>query len=181
MSVIIAKDETIISADPSTVWRRLTDISNWGKWTRLIKHAAVYGPIKSGTELKFDSDKWDFSGTIIEVEPERLLVIKAKTIGITVESRCELAPLDSSTTVTMTLSACGWLTSLYRGRIHRGLEDWLFTWLYALKVSTEREAGKSGPIERPAHLMRPPKRSFSVPGPLNIFFKGHKKTGEDSE
>lgn len=168
MAPIIVKDEIMISKDRAKIWTLLTDISSWSRWSRIIKRAAIYGPLKPGTEFKCIAGDWDFDGVISKVTPQENFVLNGKSIGLRLHIVWEIHEQEKSTKVTAAITPSGWIASIFKRKTKKSLEDNLFTWLYALKTTVERG-------EKPEEPSRPglskPKRRFALPGPLNFLFK----------
>jgi hypothetical protein len=168
---INVQDEIVIESAAPAIWNTLTDISSWARWTRLIKHAAAYGPIKDGTEFKFIARRWDFKGTIEAAEEERLFICRAGSIGLTLVATWKLEAIENAFRVTFSIGASGWMVWLFGGRISRSLEDIVFGWLYDLKRHCERGVAE-GEVRRPAgRLTRHPRLTISHENPLTSVFR----------
>lgn len=149
LKFIKVQDEIVIESAAPAIWNTLTDISSWARWTRLIKHAAAYGPIEAETEFKFITGRWDFKGNIEVVDKEKLFVCRAGSIGLALVATWSLEAIENSCRVTFSIEGSGWMTWLFGGRLRRSLEDIAFGWLYALNRRCERGAGE-GEVTRPA-------------------------------
>jgi hypothetical protein len=168
MANIIIKDEIGISANQAIVWNQLTDISRWSRWSRLIRRAAVYGPVKSGTEFKCLIRKWDFDGKISGVMFGSSIVYNLKTSGLRLQISWQLINQNNNSKVQAEIVAIGWIAVIFKRKVERVLTDDLFTLLYALKTTLER-GEKEAPAEK--HGLSKPARRYTFPGPLSFLFK----------
>jgi hypothetical protein len=176
MGLIVVKDEISISAPSTKIWKRLTDINSWGQWTHLIRHSAVYGSLSSKTEFKCNIGKWDFIGVITEVEVERRFAAHGRTIGLKLDITWVLKPSQSFTMVSSSIEASGWIARIFKSRTEQTLKDYLFSWLYSLKTSSER--GETPQIKKHV-LTRPLDSKTTFLGPLSFFLKGSKEKNKE--
>ncbi len=168
LAAIEVRDEIQIAKDRTQIWTLLTEISSWNRWAKVVKHAAVYGPIKAGTEFKFISGKWDFDGAIIEVAPQESLVLDARSVGLHLRFSWMLAQRADGINVSANIAASGWIATLLKRRVSINLEDDLFSWLYALKTTAERgDRQEATAIQGLAK----PRRNRHLSGPLGFLFR----------
>ncbi len=168
MAAIIVKDEIEICRDRALIWSHLTDISSWRRWAKIIRRAAVYGPIRPGTEFKFISGKWDFEGTITDVVPQESFVCNARSVGLHLRISWKLAQREDGAKVSANIEASGWIANLLKSKVRRNLQDDLFSWLYALKTASERGVGPESSA-RSGLSKGANKRRLS--GPLGFLFR----------
>ena len=120
------------------VWAFFTNISYWGRWSRVIRHAAIYGPLQAGTLLKCIAGKWDFSGEINTVESNSHLSFEAKCSGIRITMLWSFSDSESGAEIAVKSSIYGWLTKLFSARIRDGFDDSIRIWLNSLKLAIEQ-------------------------------------------
>lgn len=136
--MIEINDEIVIEKDPAIVWGLLTNISNWGRWTRVVKHSAIYGPLKPGTSIKCIAGQWDFEGHIGAIDPDNNIVLEGKSVGIKISMSWIFSVVASGTNVSIEAKIDGWLSGLFTQRIKNAFEDSIRTWLNSLKATAER-------------------------------------------
>jgi hypothetical protein len=172
LALVVVKDEIVISREPALVWNLITDISRWSRLNRLIKHAAVYGPLEPGTEFKFLSGKWEFDAAIIEVKPQSRFVFDAKSVGLRLRFEWGITEQAGGAKVNASIAALGWIAFFFKSKTKRTLEDDLFTWLYVLKTTLERGEKPEKPEE---YSFTKPHRKRAGLGPLSFLFKHHEE------
>jgi hypothetical protein len=168
---IVIKDEIAITKVRAAIWSLLTDISRWSRWNRLIKRAAVYGPVKPGTEFKFLSGKWDFDGIINEAIPNSIFVIKCNSIGLRLRISWEILEQINGAKVAVNVAVSGWIVSLFKHKVRQTLTDDLFTLLYSLKTTLER--GEKSELSH-EHGISKQRKKRHISGPLGFLFRQNK-------
>ena len=82
--------------------------------------------------------------------------------------RWEILGQTDGTMVSLTADVSGWLAVLLKRKVEQTLTDDLFTWLYALKTTLERD--EKAEISK-EHSITKPKKRRHIPGPLGFLFK----------
>jgi hypothetical protein len=127
-----------IESEPEIIWGYLTNVSNWGRWARVIKHAAIYGPLAPGTAFKCIAGKWDFDGKIEAVESNKSISISGKSIGLTISIAWIMLPAASATEVSTHTKIDGWFMKLFESKIRDGFDESIQIWLNSLKIAAEQ-------------------------------------------
>jgi hypothetical protein len=166
--VVIA--ERAINKDGAAIWALLADISGWGRWSPAIDHAAVYGPLKTGTKFRVTSGKWEFDCKIIDVEPGHRFILRGKSLGVTLCLSWEIRDSHDGAAVRTEVSASGLIIRLFRKKAELTLIESLNAWLAALKARLEK-AGEKAPVinelDRPS---RPGRQKTGFAFPFSIVF-----------
>jgi hypothetical protein len=134
-----------IESEPQIIWGYLANISNWGRWARVIKHAAIYGPPIAGTNFKCIAGNWDFEGKIGAVESNKSISFTGKTIGLTISISWIILPAATATEVSTHTKIDGWFAKLFAARVKDGFDESIRIWLNSLKIASEQ--GKMLPEE----------------------------------
>jgi hypothetical protein len=116
-------------ANPEAVWRRYTDVEHWSEWSKKgVEESSIDGDFKVGTTGMSKAPhlpKGKFE--LVEVEPQKRFVSKAKLPGATLLFEHMLEPAASGTRITHRATLDGPLTFLWSpviGRIiKRGMPD----------------------------------------------------------
>lgn len=137
-SIPIARQDIRINKPAADVWQVLIDINAWGRWSPVIRHAVLYGPIRIGTAFKCISDEWDFQSAITELQHEHRLVLSGKTIGARLNMNWNLRPIGNETSVGLSAVISGWLPAIFTKRARNRIESDMAIWLRALKARVER-------------------------------------------
>jgi hypothetical protein len=127
-----------IESEPQIIWGYLTNFSNWGRWARVIKHAATYGPVAPGTEFKCIAGKWDFNGKIGAVESNKSISFSGKSIGLTISIAWIILPAPTATEVSTHTKIDGWFTWLFKSKLRDGFDESIRIWLNSLKIAAEQ-------------------------------------------
>jgi len=177
----VIRDEITVKKDPQAIWHILTDIAGWGRWTRVISHAAVYGPLMRGTEFKCIAGKWDFACFIEQIETGRVFACRGKSIGLNLSVNWELTGDAISTRVRASAEFSGWIVRLFGKQIGQSIKDSLFTWLYALKTRAERGEQKSDHSRQSGDLKQHFPRKVSLTNPFNALLRRSRRRRDDSD
>ena len=169
--MIEISEEIIVEKDPAEVWDLLTNISNWGRWTRVMKHSAVYGPLTPGTAFKCIAGKWDFEGKIGILEFGKSIDFEAKSIGLKIAMRWEFSSCSKGTKVAVEAVIEGWIPRFFARRVQTAVRDSIFTWLYSLKTTAERGNIQSGKTAKTTLSQSTNRRKIQITGPLSFLFK----------
>jgi|WetSurMetagenome_2_1015567.scaffolds.fasta_scaffold32977_2 hypothetical protein len=134
-----------IESEPQIIWGYLANVSNWGRWARVIKHAAIYGPVAPGTEFKCIAGKWDFDGKIGAAEANKSISFTGRSIGLNISIAWIILPAANATEVSTHTKIDGWFAKLFASKIRDGFDESIRIWLNSLKIAAEQ--GKMLPVE----------------------------------
>lgn len=134
-------------AEPAAVWERYTDVEHWKEWSPDgVEESSLDGEFKAGSTGESKAPhlpKGKFE--LIEVEPERRFVSKAKFPGGNLTFEHELEPTDGGTRITHRATLDGRLSFLWNPVmsriIKRGLPSGVER-LAELAPEKEKEARK---------------------------------------
>ena len=132
------RSDIVIDKEAGAIWKLLTDINYWGRWSPIIDHAVIYGPLRAGTIFKCSSGRWEFDCKIMNVASENSLALSGKTIGLFITMTWQLEKFASATKVTAVIETSGWIAAFFKTRQIIFLDQSLRRWLSSLKIQAER-------------------------------------------
>ncbi len=164
-----------IEKKPLEIWNILIGFFNYRGWNPIVKHAAVYGPISEGTEIKFLSGKWDLRFFIVNASPPDRLVIDGGSVGLKMKLSLTIFPEEDGSEVNIEAFVGGWMAIIFPKKIKRNIEESLDLFLSALKRKVL--GGNTYRIIRGDEKTEDEdgRRSFSMPTPFNLIYKTRKK------
>ena len=141
----ITRDEILIAAPLSTVWKVQTDVSAWPRWNPDISRAEMTGPLAAGTIFRWSTAGLDdITSTVGEVVPERRIVWSGPAQGITAVHVWTFTPVQDGVLVKTEES---WDGAPVRERLEfmqGALDASLKSWLASLKREAEARARTGG-------------------------------------
>lgn len=94
-----------VDAPPERVWSTLVDWDRAPAWMAGVDVLRADGPVAPGTTLTFSGAGGDDrAASLVEVDADRLLVLRSTHGGVVAEYRYELVPLVGGTRVELTAS-----------------------------------------------------------------------------
>lgn len=131
-------------APPAKVWERYTDVEHWREWSKGVKDSSLEGEFEVGSKGTLKPPQLPKSRfELVEVEPERRFVSKAKLPGGTLRFEHMIEPANGGTRITHRATFAGPLNFVWIpviGRIvKRELPDGVER-LAELAVEKEEEA-----------------------------------------
>lgn len=165
----------IIDKKPPEIWNALVEFSNYRNWNPVVSHAAIYGPVTAGTDIRIMSGKWDFRFSIVRSSPPEKLDIEGRSFGLNLKLRLTISPRVNGSTVGIEALAGGWITKIFSKKIKRNIEESLEMFLFALERRIT--GGKSYEIMRDNEKKTDESdgRGFSMPTPFNLIYKTRKR------
>jgi len=159
-----------IEKDAAIVWNTLTGISSYRSWNPVVSHAAIYGPVASGTGIKTLIGKWDFEFTIIKVHAPRVFELRGSSIGINLKISFIIDFQNGKSLVRAKAGIGGWIHSIFKKRVETGVEDSLEIFLNSLK--NRASGGGSYEIKREESKNDETRSgNISMPTPFNLIYK----------
>jgi hypothetical protein len=172
--VIDIEKSIAIEKNPVDVWNILTDFSGYRSWNPAVNHAALYGPVEPGSEIKALSGKWDFKFIIKNVKIAKEFEIQGRSIGLSLNLRFRITGGENISEVLMSAQAGGWLSGLFKRKVAGGIEDTMEIFLNSLKRRVL--SGGSYEIEREdSRNTKPDSDRISMPTPFNLIYKTRSK------
>ncbi|UCE67713.1 MAG: SRPBCC family protein [Candidatus Zixiibacteriota bacterium] len=164
-----------VEKKPLELWNTLIEFSNYRAWNPIVNHAAIYGPVSEGTDIKILSGKWDLRFYIVDASPPVRLVIDGGSVGLKLKLRLTISPEENGSLVSIETSVDGWMTRIFPKKIKRNIEESLELFLSALKRRVS--SGDTYEIKRGDEKTddEDDRRSFSMPTPFNLIYKTRKK------
>jgi len=163
-----------IEKDADIVWKTLTGISSYRSWNPVVSHAAIYGPVASGTGIKTLVGKWDFEFTIIKVHAPREFELRGSSVGINLKLLFNIDFRDGKSLVRANVHVGGWINTLFKKRVEAGVEDSLEIFLNSLK--NRASGGGSYEIKREENKKDETRSgNISMPTPFNLIYKTRAK------
>ncbi|MGZ4400100.1 MAG: SRPBCC family protein [Gaiellaceae bacterium] len=138
---VLARSEIEIAADARRVWEILTDIDRWPTWNRDVKRARLSGGLSPGAVFRWKAGPGTITSAITDLEPERTIAWRGRTLGLRALHVYHLEPRDERTFVRTEESWDGVLARLLRRRLQRMLEAALAGGLEQLRAAAERPPG----------------------------------------
>ncbi len=127
MGTIAEKIE--VNAPLKPVWDAVIDFEARPKWEPRVKEAKVLdnGPLREGSRIRLRVDRDRFTATVVQIEPEKRLVLLVKGPGFRVHHSYALSSGGVGTVVSMTGEYHGLVgalvTRFMRGSLRRDLVD----------------------------------------------------------
>src|SRR3954451_12253835 len=107
-------------APPASVWERYTDVEEWREWSKGIEESRLEGEFEVGSKGSAKAPNLPRGRfELVEVEPERRFVSKAKLPGGTLIFDHVIEPTDEGTRITHRVELDGPLTFLWSPIIGR--------------------------------------------------------------
>lgn len=152
------------------IWGTLTDFSGYRSWNPVVKHAAIYGPVASGTGIKALAGKWDFEFTITKAHLPGELEMRGSSVGINLRLCFNIDEGNSQSIVRISAYSSGWISLVFKKKVKVNLEDSLEIFLNSLKKKVL--GGGSYEIKREdARHDQPASDGISMPTPFNLVYK----------
>lgn len=142
---VVATSETVVDAEPETIWAVLVDVDRWPSWNSAVKRAHMKGPLAEGTSFRWKASSLTISSVFREVKPPRTLGWSGQTLRIPALHEFTIDPGPHGTVVRSTESWEGLLASLFPRTMKRKLQRSLETGLECLKTEAERRQARREP------------------------------------
>ena len=114
---------------PQRVWAVVVDFEGRPHWAPRVKEATLLDgpPLREGSRIRLRVDRDRFTSTVVELQPEKRLVLLVQGPGFRVHHTYELDPSGGGTVVSLTGDYRGMIGGLVsrfmRGSIRRDLVD----------------------------------------------------------
>lgn len=135
-----AEDETLIQADPETVFSVISVLDEWPSWNPDVKWVKPEGPIRPGTAFRWKAGPSTITSTLEEVERPRAIGWTGRTMGIRAVHVFRFEAQDGGTRAYSAESFDGLIPRMLRGYSRRTLEKGIRSILARLKAEAERRA-----------------------------------------
>jgi carbon monoxide dehydrogenase subunit G len=135
---VIGSFEIEVAATPEAAWAVLTEIEDWPRWNPAVESVTFEGPLDEGAEFRWRAGPGTIRSTISDIDAPRRIAWTGTSLGIKAIHVHTLDRRNGGTLVRTEESYDGLLAHLFRGRLHRMLDDALRSELQRLKVETER-------------------------------------------
>lgn len=132
-----SKNQIEIDAPIDTVWKILTDISNWTKWQKAVTETVVHGEIKEGTAFNWKAGGLSFKSKIHTDNPKAVFGWTGTTFGASAIHNWTFEAKNNKTIVTVEESLQGVFPKLFRAYFQRNLDEGVITNLKELKTASE--------------------------------------------
>jgi hypothetical protein len=164
-----------VNAKPPDIWDTLVQFSNYRSWNPVVNHAAIYGPVSEGTEIKILSGKWDLNFVIVNTFPPKRFEIDGSSIGLNMKILLDISSHEDGSMISIDTQWSGWLTKIFTKKFKEGIEDNIDMFLSALQRRVSR--GESYSIERDDDSVEEEdeRKGFSLPTPFNLIYKSRKR------
>jgi hypothetical protein len=95
-------------APPASVWERYTDVEDWREWSKGVEESTLEGEFEAGSKGTMKPPQLPRTGfELVEVEPERRFVSRAKLPGGTLTFDHRIEPANGGTRITHKASLDG--------------------------------------------------------------------------
>jgi hypothetical protein len=143
---VVRRGETLIAADPDTVWGVMADIDGWPRWNGDVRAASLQGPLQPGTRFRWKAGPGTITSTLVEVDRPSTLGWTGSTMGIKAVDVYRFRPDEDHPGHTVVRTEESWnglLVRLLPGRLAKTLGASIHTGLERLKAEAERRAASS--------------------------------------
>lgn len=172
--VIKIEKSITIEKNAANVWNTLTDISGYRSWNPVVSHAAIYGPVEPGTEIKALLGKWDFKFVIIKTKAVRELELQGGSVGLKVNLVFNISGGEDISKVHLSATMEGWISVLFTKKASNSAEETLEIFLNSLKRRVL--SGGSYEVERKETVENQSESDgISMPTPFNFIYKTRRK------
>ncbi|MEU6161068.1 SRPBCC family protein [Streptomyces sp. NPDC047130] len=149
---VITRDDIVIDAPLSRVWRTQTDVENWPAWQPAVSSSVKQTPgaLRPGSSWVWSTEGLnDIASTVEQVQPKRRIVWGGPAQGITAVHVWTFTKTEDGVHVHTEESWTGDPVSANTAYLQEALDESLDDWLHNLKRESERESKrKSGPGSR---------------------------------
>jgi len=136
---VITRDEIVIAAPLSTVWKVLTDIAAWPEWQQDISRASLEGPLAAGVVFHWSTAGLDIASTVGELVPLERIGWSGPAQGIMGVHVWRLTPVQNGVRVQTEESWDGEGVQRERDRLQQALDQSIRSWLERLKLAAETQ------------------------------------------
>ncbi len=141
---VVARREIFIEAPVDCVWRILVDVSRWSEWLPEVTRTGLNAPLRPGAIVQWHAVNHAVSSIVTEVVPFRRMAWAGPMAGILAVQVWTITESGTGVIVQAEESWEGQGLSPQAGRLQRGLQSSLRSWLRRLKLRAE------GSIQAPA-------------------------------
>jgi hypothetical protein len=139
-----AAGETLIDADPQTVFSVIAAIDEWPAWNEDVKSAKLEGPLQPGTVFRWKSGPSSLVSTLQVVDPPNEIAWTGKAMTIRAVHVFRFEPKDGGTLARSEESWDGVIATLLKGYSRKTLDKGIKDVLSHLKTEAERRAAAEG-------------------------------------
>lgn len=136
----ISEGETLIAADPGTVFDVISEIGEWPDWNPDVKSASIDGAAEPGTVFRWKAGPGTITSTLQVVDRPGEIGWTGRTMGITAVHVFRFEEADGGTRAHSAESWKGLIASLLTGYSRRTLDETIASVLGHLKTESERRA-----------------------------------------
>jgi uncharacterized protein YndB with AHSA1/START domain len=133
-----AAGETVIDADPQTVFSVIAAIGAWPSWNPDVKSAELDGPLEPGTVFRWKAGPSSLTSTLQVVDPPHEICWTGRTMGIRAIHLFRFEMLDGTTLARSEESWEGLIASVLRSWSRKTLQKGIDDVLSYLKAESER-------------------------------------------
>ena len=134
---VVERAEIEVRAPVETVWRIISDFSNWPSWNKGVTRMEFPGPLAVGSVFEWVGGGAKIKSKIEEVEELRRLAWSGRTLGIRAYHVWVFTPEGNTTRVLTEESFDGLVAKLFSGYLRKSLSRALHDGLAALKLESE--------------------------------------------
>ena len=135
---VLAKNKIEINAPVDSVWKKLTDITNWSKWQKAVTETVVKGAIQEGTQFDWKAGGLSFQSQIHTAKHHAAFGWTGTTIGASAIHNWRFQQKDSTTTVVIVEESLqGVFPNLFRKYFQDKLDKGVLNSLLELKSAVE--------------------------------------------
>lgn len=142
---VITRQQILIDAPASTVWKIFTDVDNWPKWQKEISKSKINGSFREGTSFDWQTNGLTIHSTLHTAETGHAVGWSGRAFGSFAIHNWYFIPQGNRTLVEVNESMDGWLVQLLKNRFQSGLDVSILNWMEALKSASEHEVKRVGP------------------------------------
>ena len=138
---VYARNDIYINAPEEKIWDWLTRVTTWPEWypnasnIKILNHNDSV--LQENTEFKWKTFNTNITSKIRKFEPYKHLAWEAKGLGLNAYHGWLIIPEDNGCKVITEESQYGWLPSLGRSFIRKGLLKQHQIWLEGLRRKSE--------------------------------------------
>jgi uncharacterized protein YndB with AHSA1/START domain len=135
-----ASGETLIDAEPETVFSVVSAIDEWPSWNPEVRSVEVDGPVEPGTVFRWKAGFSSITSRLEVVDPPREFAWTGRTMGVKAIHVFRFGARDGGTLARSHESWEGLIATLLKGWSRRTLEKGIEDVLSHLKAESESRA-----------------------------------------
>lgn len=136
---VIERQQGLIHAPVTVVWKVLTDIERWPAWQQNVKSAKIYGSVAENTKFVWKAAGLTFHSQLHTVEPYEAFGWTGKIMGAFAIHNWKLEDQGDKTRIYVEESMEGFFPSLMKKSFQKQLISGMDKNLSELKQESERK------------------------------------------